>query len=367
LISFNCSLLLSSFLSIFTLQYFANRALSAHQEEQVMATTTVSTRFIVISDTHAFDFTQPQGPFRLPVAKADVLLHCGDLTYYGGLPAFRQCLKMLGAIDAELKLVIPGNHDLELDKEYWRTHLDNMNDDELIAHEKSVEIMQGELAKEAGVTYLEEGTHTFTLSTGAKFTIYVSPYSPEFCGWAFGYKHNEDRFNSCSEVEEGVTSIARNPIPDFPNVDIVMTHGPPKGILDLCPTGNAGCKNLLRAAARAKPLMYCFGHVHEGHGAELVTWKEQKNETDSASQSVQNASSQLNWFPWKKHENEAKTSTELIQMTSSQANRYPQPSNLSIKRGEQTLMVNAAIKTGDNKAVNAPWLIDIDLPCDASS
>lgn len=67
-------------------------------------------------------------------------------------------------------------------------------------------------------------------------------------------------------------SIARNPVPDFPDVDILMTHGPPKGILDGCPQGNVGCRNLLRALRRAKPLMHCFGHIHEGNGVEIVDW-----------------------------------------------------------------------------------------------
>jgi hypothetical protein len=34
---------------------------------------------------------------------------------YGGLSEHKRALKMLGSIDAELKLVIAGNHDLPLD------------------------------------------------------------------------------------------------------------------------------------------------------------------------------------------------------------------------------------------------------------
>jgi hypothetical protein len=53
-----------------------------------------------------------------------------------------------------------------------------------------------------------------------------------------------------------------------------MTHRPPKGILDECNNFHAGCDNLLCAASRARPLLYCFGHIREGHGAKIVTWKE---------------------------------------------------------------------------------------------
>lgn len=134
--------------------------------------------------------------------------------------------------------------------------------------------MTGPLASAAGVTYLTEGTHTFNLSNGAKFTIYTSPYQPEFNNWAFPYARNQDRFNLPYQVAKGITSIADEPVPNFPGIDIMMTHGPPRGILD----AGLGCDNLLRAVGRARPLLYCFGHIHEGYGANMVTWKEDKQE-----------------------------------------------------------------------------------------
>lgn len=57
--------------------------------------------------------------------KVDVVLHCGDLTNCGGLATYKKALKMLHALNAELKLVISGNHDLDLDKTYWNTHLED--------------------------------------------------------------------------------------------------------------------------------------------------------------------------------------------------------------------------------------------------
>ncbi len=88
------------------------------------------------------------------------------------------------------------------------------------------------MAKQAGVIYLTEGTYSFKLSNGTKFTLYRSLYSPKFGDFVFHYEHHKDRFNNADQVAEGITSISTNPIPDFPSVDIVMTHGPPKGILD---------------------------------------------------------------------------------------------------------------------------------------
>lgn len=106
--------------------------------------------------------------------KVDVVLHCGDLTQVGGLSAYKKALKMFEQFDAELKLVITGNHDISLDGEYRRTHLEE--DDEPEEHDEAVEIMTGPLAKKAGVTYLNEGLHQFTLRNGTTFSIFVSPY-----------------------------------------------------------------------------------------------------------------------------------------------------------------------------------------------
>jgi Icc-related predicted phosphoesterase len=295
----------------------------------------VSTRFLVISDTHNFEFDSASGgAFSLPLPKVDVVLHCGDLTNVGGSSSFKNVLKMLGAIDAEKKLVIAGNHDLDLDKEYWRSSLQEGDDPEKVEkehleeHDTAMSIMTGPLAAAAGVTYLEEGTHSFSLKSGARFIVYASPYQPGFNNWAFGYERGEDRFNTSEQVAEGVKSIAQKPVPDFPGVDIMMTHGPLRGILDQCEQGSMGCDNLLRAAGRARPRLYCFGHIHEGYGAKLVNW-ESENED-------------------------------------SRVNSYPESITVPISFGKETLMVNAAIGDGKNEAVNAPWLIDLDLPCTLS-
>ena len=140
---------------------------------------------------------------------------------------------------------------------------------------EAIELMTGPLAKEAGVTYLTERTYTFTLSSGKTFTIYASPYTPEFGDYAFRYDRNEDRFNNAEQTDTGKRSVAINPIPD--GVDIVMTHGPPHMYHDVCNTGNAGCDMLMRAIERVKPKMHCFGHIHEGAGTSIIDWLAEKD------------------------------------------------------------------------------------------
>jgi len=302
-----------------------------HKTPSIFQMASISTRFLIISDTHDFQFGNAEkcgGPFRQPVPKVDVLLHCGDLTQYGGIPAYQGVLRMLGSIDAELKLVIAGNHDMDLDSPEHDIPEDHEE------HAKAVELMTGPLAEKAGVTYLHEGLNTFTLKNGAKFTIYSSPYQPEFCDMAFPYKRTEDRFNPPEHVAKNVNPIAINPIPDFPGVDIMMTHGPPKGILDMVVHGSVGCEALLRAVSRARPRLYCFGHIHEGHGAEVITWKDDKTIIGA----------------------------DAVENQSLQRNDYPEPSRYPISFGKETLMVNAAIMNVNYRPLNAPWLVDLDLP-----
>lgn len=60
--------------------------------------------------------------------------------------------QMLRCVDAELKLVIPGNYDLEVDNSYWQAQRDDEdNPEDPDDHDLAVEAMTGPLAGEAGV------------------------------------------------------------------------------------------------------------------------------------------------------------------------------------------------------------------------
>ena len=246
---------------------------------------------------------------------------------------------MLGSMEAELKLVIAGNHDLELDQQYWEAQMDEDGAlEDPGDHELAMKTMTGPLADEAGVSFLNEGTHFFTLKSGASLIIYVSPYSPGFGNWAFAYKHHEDRFNKPHHAGNGAISIATYPIPD--TVDIVMTHGPPKGILDWCSEGNAGCQHLLQAIRRVKPKMHCFGHIHESNGVEIIDWKDHAERP-----TVRKNEAVHRYFEEDPIEN-------------------PYPRHFRWENGnrDRTLAVNAAIMNGENRPENAPWLVSLDLP-----
>jgi len=138
----------------------------------------IKTSVLIISDTHCCDIkaaSDPSHSFRKPLPKVDILLHCGDLTHDGSLNQYRATLAMLKSIDAELKLVIAGNHDKTLDAKYWRHKRYSSSDWE--DHPKAVDMWHGAEARDAGVTYLEEGVHQFTLKSGATFKVsYILSY-----------------------------------------------------------------------------------------------------------------------------------------------------------------------------------------------
>jgi len=134
----------------------------------------------------------------------------------------------------------------------------------------------------------------------------------------------------------------------------MMTHGPPYRILDQTVYGEkcVGCPHLLRAAYRAKPRLHCFGHIHEGWGAQRVLWKGNAPKGSMISvydDSVGHAS---------------EIAGDLAEITNEMAayvdisDSGPDP----LKHGEETLMVNSSIMSVRYKPVQAPWLVDLELP-----
>lgn len=229
--------------------------------------------------------------------------------------------------------------DMSLDASYHQTRLDG-------TYAAAHELWTGPRAKAAGVTYLTEGTYNFTLSNGARLRVYASPYTPEFCNMGFPYMRHEDRYNPPATRLANTESIASatSIIPSFPNVDVLITHGPPWQQLDLVSGSHlhVGCKALAHALARARPRMHCFGHIHEGWGAKTVAWPSKQASDDLEAAPIDTA--QLS---------PAIPGAESIYIDVS--------NNANIAKGKETLLVNAAIMDVRYRPVNAPFVIDLML------
>jgi Icc-related predicted phosphoesterase len=305
-------------------------------------TESVKTRILVLSDTHsALPFpTSEQRPYRWPLPKADVLLHAGDLTGNGQLAQHQRALELIRGVEAELKIIIPGNHDLTLHHEYYHQY-PYEHGPEPKYDDKTLQAIQdlytGEEARATGIVYMVEGVRTFTLSSGATFTVYASAWQPEFFNWAFGYPRMQDRFNS-SPPE--ATFQAPNPVPDN-RIDIILTHGPPYRILDeTIRDEQVGCEHLRRAVERSKPRLHVFGHIHEAWGAMRKNWTKEERDEDVRMKT-----------PSRK---------ELVERMGAYLDAT------GLVAGKETLFVNASIMNVRYDPLHAPWVVDLMLPRDTS-
>ena len=68
-------------------------------------------RALIVSDT----YNKWPRSLQKPYSVVDVFIYCGDLTQYGGLPSFRRAIEDMKTVNAELKLIIAGNHDVDPD------------------------------------------------------------------------------------------------------------------------------------------------------------------------------------------------------------------------------------------------------------
>jgi Icc-related predicted phosphoesterase len=173
-------------------------------------------RVVCISDTHELHR-------ELDVPPGDLLIHAGDFTFWNKLAMIEDFNDWLGELPHLYKVVIPGNHDRAFGR-----------DPKLRA-----KITNAKLLINEGVTV-------------AGFKIWGSPVT---CDDA-AYEH--------STPEERAVLYATIPT----GTDILVTHGPPRGILDHERGSDhlQGCHQLREAVLRVKPRLHVFGHCHLGYG-----------------------------------------------------------------------------------------------------
>jgi hypothetical protein len=60
----------------------------------------------------------------------------------------------------------------------------------------------------------------------------------------------------------------------LPPIDVLLTHCPPRGILDRIIVGTRVGDPALRDAVlqRLRPQFHCFGHIHEAYGVVVRSW-----------------------------------------------------------------------------------------------
>jgi Icc-related predicted phosphoesterase len=177
-----------------------------------------------ISDTHTF-----HGLLQVP-EDIDIVIHSGDCSNprdpYNNEPEVRRFIDWYKSLPIKHKIYVAGNHDSSIEKKFI-----NKYDFEL-----------------CNIHYLE---NTYIEIEGLK--IFGSPYTPEFGNWSFmKARHKLDR-------------IWDKAIDD--NTDIIIVHGPPKGVLDKSydrkgMMESCGDKSLLNKVNKVQPKLMLFGHIH---------------------------------------------------------------------------------------------------------
>ena len=198
-------------------------------------------RFVHISDTHGFHR-------RLELPPGDVLIHSGDFSKrVGTLEEVTDFSRWLENLDYQHKIIIAGNHEWSFDlgkenilRKYPRCPSDPFSNIKKVitGNDKFI--------------YLENsGTELYG------YKIWGSPCQPV---------HLDQGFTLSEEKLCQVWSL----IPD--DTDILVTHGPPRGVLDEIGNGrgvgSTNLQNEVFGRLSQKLKVHCFGHIHEAAGHE---------------------------------------------------------------------------------------------------
>jgi len=163
----------------------------------------------------------------------DVLIHSGDFMRGGYEEG--EAIDFFDWLEHDVtgykyKIFIAGNHDRLFENE----------------PEQAIKLKD---AYAPSTIYLQDSSFKIE---GIKF--YGSPWTPAFNNWAFNVERDSDA------IEE-----KWNQIPD--DTDVLITHGPPLGILDYTPYGgDVGCERMISKVLEVQPLIHVFGHVHSSYG-----------------------------------------------------------------------------------------------------
>lgn len=174
---------------------------------------------IAISDTHGFHK-------ELSLLKGDIIIHAGDFCHLGNEKQLQDFLEWYGGLSFKYKILIAGNHDY-------------------LAEEEPKEF--NSLVPESVIYLNDSGINIEGLK------LWGSPVQPDLLGMAFGRQRGEEM------------NTTWNLIPN--NIDILITHTPPFGILDKASSGKSlGCESLLKKLYFLAPKAHIFGHIHASYG-----------------------------------------------------------------------------------------------------
>lgn len=185
------------------------------------------TRIVAFSDTHSYHR-------RVKIPDGDILICAGDITFTGELPVIEDFCRWMKELPHKYKVIIHGNHE--------------------VGHESGIKRKPGlDMLRNAGIIHLEN-----SMVEIEGFKIYGSPIQPYFLGWEYNRRRGKEIADFWAKI------------PD--DVNILITHGPVKNVLDEVPQEDGtvlheGCEDLARRISQLKDLrLSVCGHIHSGYG-----------------------------------------------------------------------------------------------------
>lgn len=179
-----------------------------------------------ISDLHGYFPILPGG---------DILIIAGDLHARDTPQEYDQFKLWLENQRYQKIVMIAGNHDAYL--EYCFKH---------------------------GIDLFSLPNLTYLCDSGTEYEnlkIWGCPYTKKFVG-------QNPRAMAFSVASEFQLKDHFDLIPE--QIDILITHSPPLGILDECDNGWVGSDMLRQRIMKVKPRICCFGHIHEQGGKSMT-------------------------------------------------------------------------------------------------
>lgn len=198
-------------------------------------------KIVAISDTH-------NRYNKLVIPECDILISAGDYSFQGTVSEVRNFHKWLNKQQAKHKISVQGNHERYV--------------------EINFDLMKSYALEECpGVHFIDEG---LIVIDGLK--IWCSAITPWFCDWAWNRARHE------SEALIRKVPLIKphwDRIPD--DINILITHGPPLGILDQLTwvdgtprSDRVGCHFLRERIRELKDLdLHFFGHIHHWGGHQV--------------------------------------------------------------------------------------------------
>lgn len=181
-------------------------------------------KILFISDTHCRHSELKLNP-------ADMIIHCGDFSnsrfINKNYKESEDFLRWFDYLDYKHKVLCLGNHDIFFSK--------NEDSCKNVCKEMGIDLLIHDIINIGGID------------------IFCSPYTPSFGeGWAYNVKRGK--------IDKKWAQVPSH-------TDILVTHGPSNGTLDLTENSDGsleqtGCKALSRELERINPKIHAFGHIH---------------------------------------------------------------------------------------------------------